>query len=109
MSFSVVFIRSEPGFGGDTPMPLGTKTQVPVGVTVFLGRSTDAQIHMPEGTVARLHALLAVMPDKLRLLVVDLGSTNGIHVGGAPRQVALLASGEEFRIANRYWFRVVQD
>lgn len=109
MGFSVVFIRSEPGFGGDTPIPLGTKTPVPAGATVFLGRSVNAQLHMPEGTVARLHALLAVMPEQLRLVVVDLGSTNGMYVHGEQRQVAILAPGEEFRIANRYWFRVVSD
>lgn len=109
MSLSVVFIRSEPGFGGDAPIPLGTKTPVPAGTTVFLGRHVDAQLLVPDGTVARLHALLAVTPDRLRLVVVDLGSTNGTHVHGEQRQVALLAPGEEFRIANRYWFRVVGD
>ena len=109
MGLSVVFIRTEPGFGGDAPMPLGTKTAVPAGATVFLGRSVDAQVPMADGTVARQHALLAAMPGQLRLVVVDLGSTNGTFSHGQQRQVAFLAPGEEFRIANRYWFRVVGD
>jgi pSer/pThr/pTyr-binding forkhead associated (FHA) protein len=109
MSLSVVFIRTEPGSGGNAPMPLGTKTPVPPGVTVFLGRSVNAQLVMPEATVARLHALLAVMPGQHRLVVVDLGSTNGTFAHGDKRQVSYLAPGEEFRIANRYWFRVVSD
>jgi len=109
MSLSVVFIRTEPGPGGNAPMPLGTKTPVPEGASVFLGRGVNAQVPMQDGTVARLHALLAVMPGQLRLVVVDLGSTNGTWTGGEKRQVAYLAPGEEFRIANRYWFRVVLD
>lgn len=109
MGLSVVFIRTEPGHGGNAPMPLGTKTPVPVGASVFLGRGVNAQVPMHDGTVARLHALLAVTPDQLRLVVVDLFSTNGTWSNGQQRQVALLAAGEEFRIANRYWFRVVGD
>ena len=78
------------GFGGELP--------------IRIGRGADADIRIDDPDISRLHAelLVAHEHDHSRVLVRDLGSTNGItldgaQVGGAPvelRPGSLLRMGE---------------
>jgi ABC-type multidrug transport system ATPase subunit/pSer/pThr/pTyr-binding forkhead associated (FHA) protein len=47
---------------------------------IVIGRAADCDVVLPHPMVSRYHALLERGPDGLRLS--DLGSVNGVHVGG---------------------------
>jgi len=67
------------------------------GPEVIIGRSgTEITVDDPE--VSRRHCLVKVFGD--RLVIVDLGSTNGTFIGGKRVMTGNLGIGEQFTIGN---------
>jgi hypothetical protein len=70
---------------------------------VVLGRGTDADIQINDPGVSRRHAEIRLMPegpDGIRVVMVDLGSTNGTLVNGRRTTEAELVDGSTVRIGN---------
>jgi hypothetical protein len=61
-----------------------------------LGRSRDADVRIEDPNVSRRHAEL--VQEGSAYWIVDLGSTNGIEVGGRRVQRAQLQSGSTFTV-----------
>ncbi|GAB2680906.1 FhaA domain-containing protein [Kribbella swartbergensis] len=70
---------------------------------VVLGRGTDADIQINDPGVSRRHAEIRLMPEGpggIRVVLVDLGSTNGTLVNGRRTTEAELSDGSTVRIGN---------
>ncbi|GAA1573809.1 MULTISPECIES: DUF3662 and FHA domain-containing protein [Kribbella] len=70
---------------------------------VVLGRGTDADIQINDPGVSRRHAEIRLMPEGpggIRVVLVDLGSTNGTLVNGRRSTEAELTDGSTVRIGN---------
>lgn len=70
---------------------------------VVLGRGTDADIQINDPGVSRRHAEIRLMPEGpggVRVVLVDLGSTNGTLVNGRRSTEAELVDGSTVRIGN---------
>jgi hypothetical protein len=70
---------------------------------VVLGRGTDADIQINDPGVSRRHAEIRLMPEDpegVRVVLVDLGSTNGTLVNGRRAAEAELTDGSTVRIGN---------
>jgi hypothetical protein len=70
---------------------------------VVLGRGTDADIQINDPGVSRRHAEIRLMPEGpsgIRVVLVDLGSTNGTLVNGRRTSEAELTDGATVRIGN---------
>ncbi|MGY4771343.1 FhaA domain-containing protein [Kribbella sp. CWNU-51] len=70
---------------------------------VVLGRGTDADIQINDPGVSRRHAEIRLMPEGpggIRVVLVDLGSTNGTLVNGRRSTEAELVDGSTVRIGN---------
>ncbi|TWD80658.1 FHA domain-containing protein [Kribbella amoyensis] len=70
---------------------------------VVLGRGTDADIQINDPGVSRRHAEIRLMPEGpggVRVVLVDLGSTNGTLVNGRRTAEAELTDGSTVRIGN---------
>jgi hypothetical protein len=70
---------------------------------VVLGRGTDADIQINDPGVSRRHAEIRLMPEGpggVRVMLVDLGSTNGTLVNGRRAAEAELTDGSTVRIGN---------
>jgi hypothetical protein len=70
---------------------------------VVLGRGTDADIQINDPGVSRRHAEIRLMPEGpggIRVVMVDLGSTNGTLVNGRRTTEAELVDGSTVRIGN---------
>ena len=70
---------------------------------VVLGRGTDADIQINDPGVSRRHAEIRLMPEGpggIRVVLVDLGSTNGTLVNGRRTTEAELTDGSTVRIGN---------
>lgn len=70
---------------------------------VVLGRGTDADIQINDPGVSRRHAEIRLMPEGpggIRVVLVDLGSTNGTLVNGRRATEAELVDGSTVRIGN---------
>jgi hypothetical protein len=70
---------------------------------VVLGRGTDADIQINDPGVSRRHAEIRLMPEGpggIRVVMVDLGSTNGTLVNGRRTSEAELVDGSTVRIGN---------
>ncbi|MFG1906999.1 FhaA domain-containing protein [Kribbella sp. NPDC048928] len=70
---------------------------------VVLGRGTDADIQINDPGVSRRHAEIRLMPEGpggIRVVLVDLGSTNGTLVNGRRATEAELTDGSTVRIGN---------
>ena len=70
---------------------------------VVLGRGTDADIQINDPGVSRRHAEIRLMPEGpggVRVVLVDLGSTNGTLVNGRRTTEAELVDGSTVRIGN---------
>jgi Protein of unknown function (DUF3662)/FHA domain len=70
---------------------------------VVLGRGTDADIQINDPGVSRRHAEIRLMPEGpggIRVVLVDLGSTNGTLVNGRRTTEAELVDGSTVRIGN---------
>jgi hypothetical protein len=81
-----------------TPRLVGPENQqyvLPVGATV-LGRGEQAQIRLADAGISRQHA--RVDYDGARLVITDLGSTNGTAVNGARVNSVALRSGDIIQI-----------
>jgi ABC-type multidrug transport system ATPase subunit len=72
-----------------------------------VGRSTQADLRLREGTVSRLHALLDEAQGKLR--VQDLGSHYGTYVNGAQVRQRLLDPEDQVRFGQVVTYRVAAD
>ncbi|HVJ38849.1 MAG TPA: FHA domain-containing protein [Stenotrophomonas sp.] len=75
----------------------GRRTAV-AGAPVVIGRSTDADLQVPHGTVSRHHC--AVWRDGTRYRIRDMGSTNLTRVNGAIVQEAALANGDQIQLGD---------
>jgi hypothetical protein len=70
---------------------------------VVLGRGTDADIQINDPGVSRRHAEIRLMPEGpggVKVVLVDLGSTNGTLVNGRRSAEAELIDGSTVRIGN---------
>lgn len=70
---------------------------------VVLGRGTDADIQINDPGVSRRHAEIRLMPEGpggIRVVLVDLGSTNGTLVNGRRSSESELVDGSTVRIGN---------
>ena len=70
---------------------------------VVLGRGTDADIQINDPGVSRRHAEIRLRPEGpggIRVVLVDLGSTNGTLVNGRRSTEAELVDGSTVRIGN---------
>ena len=63
-----------------------------------VGRTTGAEIPLPDDSVSRRHALLTVSEEGATVL--DLGSHNGTLVNGQRVQAAAVREGDELRFGN---------
>lgn len=82
---------------GVLPSGAPLRFRVTPGAPRTLGRATGATFIVDAPLVSRIHCRLGVTPDG-RLLVEDLGSTNGTFVNGRRVERALLAPGDTLRI-----------
>lgn len=67
--------------------------RLPTSGTVTIGRGPECQLRIDDATMSRNHALLEIGE---RLVLRDLGSANGCHVGGrqlAPNESVAIAPG----------------
>ena len=64
--------------------------------TSVVGRGADADVVIPEPSVSRKHARLVPEMEAGVWKVVDLGSSNGVHVGGRRVKEARIRDGETF-------------
>lgn len=72
-----------------------------------IGRGPGAGIAFDNPTMSRQHAVIEYAGNGFR--VVDLGSTNGIHVNGEPVQVADLRHGDLLEIGAQVFQLVIDE
>ncbi|MEM7812475.1 MAG: FHA domain-containing protein [Planctomycetota bacterium] len=63
---------------------------------VSIGREEDNTVRLNDDRVSRFHAKLQANGE--RIILTDLGSTNGTRVNGRPVQVRLLRAGDQITI-----------
>ena len=63
---------------------------------ITIGRARECQIRLPESDVSRLH--LKVMRQADGWMLIDAGSTHGVHVNGENSSQRLLKSGDMIRV-----------
>ncbi|HYG05142.1 MAG TPA: FHA domain-containing protein [Stenotrophomonas sp.] len=68
------------------------------GAPVVIGRSSEADLQVPHGTVSRHHC--AVWRDGTRFRIRDMGSTNLTRVNGAIVQEAALGDGDQIQLGD---------
>ncbi len=77
--------------------PGGAARDIPLdGRPLTIGRAADADVAVPDPLVSRRHARLA--PRGGRLVLVDLGSTNGTRVNGAAIREAVVGPGDRIEV-----------
>ena len=77
--------------------PGGVQRDVPLeGHPVTIGRATDAEVTLADPLVSRRHARLA--PRAGRLVLADLGSTNGTRVNGEVVREAVVGPGDRIEM-----------
>jgi hypothetical protein len=99
-------VRREPGVAAPPRSQLvlevnGTRHPLePPGLVI--GRGTEADLRINDPGISRLHARIRVEPaaGKLRVDIVDLGSTNGIVVNGHRVREAALQEGSRIEIGS---------
>jgi pSer/pThr/pTyr-binding forkhead associated (FHA) protein len=83
-------------------MPDGQSTQYSLDQpTITVGRSSDNQLVIEDGTVSRRHARLSV--ESGRLMIEDLGSANGTYIGGqrlAANTPSLVSDDQPVRVGD---------
>jgi hypothetical protein len=88
----------------ELPAP-GQVFAVYAGRSVYLGRGATADVTVRSNRVAPVHAMVALMPESVdRLVVVDLGSTNGTVADGEAIPTAVLSPGDVFALAGIFRF-----
>lgn len=83
--------------------------ELPRGVAVFIGRDSNSDFVITDGTIGKPHALVTAMPHELSVMVVDVRSTNGIFVEGERKMIAFVKLNGEFRLGEKYVFRVTAE
>lgn len=73
----------------------GTRIVLDVGTHV-IGRGTAADVRIDDEGVSREHAKLVITEEMVNLL--DLQSTNGTYVNGAPVDVAVVREGDRIHV-----------
>ncbi len=73
----------------------GLSTRLPMG-TIVIGRSTDADLVVPDGTVSRLHAELQVTDSSISIR--DLDSRFGTQVNDMTVELVELQANDRVRI-----------
>jgi pSer/pThr/pTyr-binding forkhead associated (FHA) protein len=63
-----------------------------------IGRAPEIDIHRPDPSVSRQHALAYI--EEERAILEDMGSRNGTYVNEERVKKALLSSGDVIRIGN---------
>jgi pSer/pThr/pTyr-binding forkhead associated (FHA) protein len=74
---------------------------------VFVGRHADCDIRIDSKKISRRHCCIIQLQDKL--VIRDLGSTNGIYCNGQRVEEAVLTPQDEVQIANIRYQVVVND
>lgn len=74
--------------------------------SVTFGRSPEADISIPDARISRIHAEIRTWDRDL--VIKDMGSRNGIVINGVKTEVAVLRSGDTFRIGT-HEFAVEQE
>ena len=85
------------GFLAELVLPDGRRVAVGSEALV-IGRLPECDVVLPDSNVSRRHAELRRKDDGV--FVIDLGSTNGTRVNGAPVREQLLASGDEVSVGS---------
>ena len=87
---------------------LGRRYRLPPGGSLSIGRSSSADVSMPEvQSMSRLHARLRHLGN--RVVVEDLGSTNGSYLNDQPLgESRVMVSGDRFQIGAAH-FKFLQD
>jgi len=79
--------------------PLGEGPLIPLDrPIVFVGRHADCDVRIESKKISRRHCCIVQLHDKL--VIRDLGSTNGIYFNGQRVDEAVIAVQEELQIAN---------
>jgi pSer/pThr/pTyr-binding forkhead associated (FHA) protein len=73
---------------------------------ILIGRHIECDVRIDSPQVSRRHCCLAMAYD--RLVIRDLGSSNGVRVNGRIVDEALLKPGDEVAIA-QFLYRLVAD
>jgi pSer/pThr/pTyr-binding forkhead associated (FHA) protein len=74
---------------------------------IFVGRHVDCDIRIDSKKISRRHCCIIQLQD--RLVIRDLGSTNGIYCNGQRVEEAVLTPHDEVQIANIRYQVVVND
>ena len=82
-------VHVESGFYAGLAWPLERTSTV-------VGRGSNADLVLNEGTISRAHALIGYDGD--RVFVQDLGSTNGTLVNGSKEERKYLVDSDELRM-----------
>jgi predicted component of type VI protein secretion system len=70
---------------------------------MLLGRHGECDVQLHSGKVSRRHCIIATVDDKL--VIRDLGSTNGVRINGEQVPEGPLCDGDEVAIGN-FCYRV---
>jgi hypothetical protein len=109
--FALRYLGHRPGAplsyftGASVTLTVGMTFDVPGGGLV-VGRRASADLRIASAAVAPHHARLCQDAEGLR--VIDLGSTNGTEVNGAPMQSTTLCAGDRVTFAKSFDFEVVE-
>jgi pSer/pThr/pTyr-binding forkhead associated (FHA) protein len=75
---------------------------------LLLGRHEECDVQLSSAKVSRRHCIIASVNS--RLVIRDLGSTNGVRVNGQRHDEAELHDGDELTIGNfRYRVNIAMD
>jgi|GEM_PF-1760034 len=74
---------------------------------IIIGRSADADVTIPDGTVSRQHCAVQLTPEGACLL--DLGSSGGTYVNGQRISEQQLQTGDKFIVGANTMVQVVHS
>ena len=74
---------------------------------IVIGRSADADVTIPDGTVSRKHCAVQLTPDGACLQ--DLGSSGGTYVNGQRISEQHLKTGDKFIVGANTMVQVVDS
>jgi pSer/pThr/pTyr-binding forkhead associated (FHA) protein len=81
MAASLVLVRAD-----------GRQSEIPLRTRAIIGRQTDCQIRIPSASISRHHCELTLADSKI--LLRDMGSSNGTYVNRQKIQQAQVAAGD---------------
>jgi predicted component of type VI protein secretion system len=81
MAVSLILVRGD-----------GRQSEIPLKTRAIIGRQTDCQIRIPSSGISRHHCELTLADGKV--LLRDMGSSNGTYVNRQKVQQAQLAAGD---------------